>query len=190
MDIISFVTLIIKLIKIFTDNLYRIWNTSPLELFDNYVRFNQPVIIEDSHTIWNDTNEIFEFLQSNEDLTSSKPCDHLTNIVSNKSPKLNEILDLVITDNRKKDVSWFLSFRNCEFIAVKASRLLWPKPDYLPLHLKPFSSSWLILIDNYRFRKSKQLNLNGLIVMVQLVGVLDVRLEPKNHCQNECDGKL
>lgn len=175
----------------FSDNLFRIWNTSPTDLFDNYVRFNQPVIIEDSHSIWNDTNDIFEFLQNNMDLSNSKPCDHLTNIVSNKSPKLNEILDLVISDDRKEDdAAWFLSFRNCEFSALKASRLLWPKPNYLPLHLKPFSSSWLIITDNYIFSKGKKLYLNGLIVLLQMVGVLNVQLEAKGMCNNECGGKL
>lgn len=79
---------------------------------------------------------------------------------------------------------WFLQLRNCQFRAVKSSRQFIKRPYYYPVHLEPYYSSWLIMGHNYRHRQQQEIYLQGLIILQQLWGAMDVSLKPKTPCDN------
>lgn len=87
-----------------------------------------------------------------------------------------------------ESTGWFIAFRFCDFVAVKGSRRLWSKPDFLPMHFKPFSTSWIMMSDQYRSATPKSVLVKGIVMVTQLSGTIEIIVEPKEekcevHCQ-------
>lgn len=126
--------------------------------------------MKQSHRIWS-TNEIGEFLLETPHLANSRPCDVQTNvhIAHTAAPQLNRIFDQLVPPLSDARDGWFIALRNCDFAATKASRPLWPRPPFVPLHMRPFHTSWLIVAaGRYRARDAKPLALRGLVAVAQL----------------------
>lgn len=151
-------------------------------IYNNYLIRGLPVIIEQSHPKW-DSNNFTDYLFKQDKLIDSNPCEMQSNLIFNKYSSLEEMLELSV--RAKDNDSWFFYFQNCDFEAVKASRLLMDKPKYLSFHLDPFQASW-ILMSQYYESQWKKLKVRGLILVMQLQGDGEFRLEAQEPCDEYC----
>nr|XP_019531632.2 uncharacterized protein LOC109403282 [Aedes albopictus] len=161
-------------------------------LNEHHLLRSLPVIISDSHDTWNKTDweNLTGFVESIEPLLLARPCNVQTNLIfgihSSKTSE-NTMADLYdMLPNVRKNESWFLHFRNCQLKTVKRTRLLFEKPYFYPAHLEMPYTTWILMSNNYRTTASKELNLNGLIVLRQLKGVIRVTLRAKAKCDQVC----
>lgn len=165
-------------------------NISFVELERGFLRRSIPLIVTNSHLPWRQMipgMDFIEFLNSLPDLKASKPCNVLSNLLSN--PRSAEQL-LKQLEYLQQDEKWFFHFRNCDFDAIKASRAIIPfeaRPQYLSQHLPPFRSSWILASRNYDMKAAKRLNLRRLAVVVQLSGELTGTLGPHEVCAESCN---
>lgn len=128
--------------------------------------------------------EIANFLLDTPNLANSVPCDIQTNIHTSRSAPLNRIFEHTI-DRLNSTSKWFFAFRNCDFAATKSSRPLWPRPSFIPLHLRPFHTSWIIVASGYPGVDLKPLEIRGLVAVAQLSGRRVFRLLSAG---SDCDG--
>lgn len=149
------------------------------------MRHNQPIVMTDVHSEW-DPQNFTDFLLETFELANTIPCDLQSNVLVSRSTTLNGLLKL--TNNPIVDSpGWFLTFRICDFLALKGSRLLWNKPVFFPLHFRPFVTSWIMMSDQYRSSAPKPVLVNGLVTVAQLSGAIDIILQPKNEkCSEHC----
>lgn len=130
------------------------------------------------------------FVESIEPLILSRPCNVQTNLIfgihSSKKSKntMADLYDMLL--NVHKNDSWFLHFRNCEHKTIKITRLLFGKPYFYPAHLEMPYTTWIIMSNNYRKISPRDLNLDGLIVVMQLKGSIRVTLRAKAKCDQIC----
>lgn len=136
--------------------------------FERFVRFHQPFVVQKSHPIWS-KRDFSNFLLETSHLVNSIPCDVQTNILTASSTSLNRIFDQTIA-NLQSNSQWFLAFRNCDFAATKSTRPLWPRPSFVPLHLRPHHTNWLVIASEYPAVDLKTLELRGLVMVAQLTG--------------------
>lgn len=161
------------------------WDISYSTLKSNYINRGHPVLIEDRQLQSEDSNlnGYIEHMKNLTDLVDSNPCNLQTNLVTGMQYRnLNEIFELI----ESSWDGWFLHYRNCDFSAVKASRALHKQPAFLTTHLKPFSSSWILVSNSYKTSKPKKLLVKHLVVVKQIVGSLDVVIAPKTECKDFC----
>lgn len=151
-------------------------------LYERYLIRGLPVIIEQSHPTW-EFHNFTENLFKHNDLIESNPCDIQSNLMFGKYSTLEDILDLSYRSHEND--SWFLHFQNCDFEAVKKSRLIIEKPKYLSFHLEPFQVSWILMSQFYE-SKWKKLKVTGLILIMQLQGDGEFLLEAKEPCNQFC----
>ncbi|XP_065369974.1 uncharacterized protein LOC135962137 [Calliphora vicina] len=156
-------------------------NTSFTFLESTYLERSYPVIVTDSHDVMSLSDiyhlifsKSFEFLKSN-------PCDVSTNLMLNKRFDIEIALHKAWNFHHSSD-KWFLQLRNCQFKAVKSSRNFIKRPYFYPVHLEPYYSSWLIISRNYSYKYQQEIFLQGLIVVQQLWGSMDLSLNAKEPC--------
>lgn len=175
-------------------------------LQSNYLWRYHPVIIVDSHSNWlaiHNGLDFIEFMNALPDLMRSEPCNVASNLLA-KSATVQKIIRQA--ERFMSHEEWFFHFRNCESDAIKASRIIVPyhrRPYYLPNHLPPFRSSWILASHQYETastfdsRKSnanfdpkmhamKQLNVRDLVIVMQLQGEIIGRLEVNTVCADYC----
>lgn len=161
------------------------------ELRDRFLHRSRPFVVLDSHESWMSAHEQEPLLLSILSLVENDPC----NLQSNIQPSFGGIgnaftgllMDNIETDD-DDDSGWFLHFQNCHFASVKESRVLWPKPAFLSRTLSPFYSSWILISQNYAENTAaKSLDLQGMIVIAQLLGHLKVHLKPRSSCRDDCE---
>lgn len=121
-------------------------------------------------------NKSLDFLKSN-------PCDVTTNLM------LNKFFDIELALRKAWNLygpsdKWFLQLRNCQFKAVKSSRNFIKRPYYYPTHLEPFYSSWLLMAHNYKQKLQQEIYLQGLVIVQQLWGAIELSLSAKEPCLN------
>lgn len=148
-----------------------------------FLNRGHPVVIEEPQFVSEHSNihDYVAILQNDTNLVNSNPCNLQTNLITGAQFKsLNALLDLMINSTD----GWFLHFRNCDFDAVKASRGLEQQPYFLKSLLKPFSSSWIIMSNRYLVKKPRKLLLKNLVVVKQIVGSIDVLIEPRTGCKD------
>lgn len=163
------------------------------DVLQNFYLFRDlPVIIKDSHRPWpnrdNVPDDFIEFLERNEKLMNSIPCNVASNLfqTQNRAPKLRGLfrqIDLHVSSE------WFLHFRNCDFDAVKASRTIMPykiRPRIISPHLPPYRSSWILLSENYDMSNAKQLMVKDTVFVFQLSGRTIGELKAVGDCHNVC----
>lgn len=124
----------------------------------------------------------------------SSPCDVQSNVRFGNQPTIGQIVEYTLDRNGNESsyAAWHVAYRNCAADATKSSRLLWPRPAWIPLHLRPYHTSWLILstIGSYDARESidlKKLNIGGLAAVTQLLGERLVQLSPKYGAECEIE---
>ncbi|XP_037050322.1 uncharacterized protein LOC119084447 [Bradysia coprophila] len=155
------------------------------KLKSNYIDRGYPVVIEDHQPHSEDGNlyGYIERIKNLTDLIDSNPCNLQTNLVTGLHYRnLNDIFELI---ESSRD-GWFLHYRNCDFSAVKASRALHVQPPFLISHLKPFSSSWILISSIYKTSKPKKLLVKHLVVVKQIIGSTYVLIAPKVECKEFC----
>lgn len=98
-------------------------------------------------------------------------------------------LEEIVTRITNNDIpSWFVHFQNCDIRAVKAFRVLAPRPYFLSPHIPPSHFNWLLLSRNYDTHRYKYLELDiGLVIMSQLKGKNYIQLKPRSPCENDCN---
>lgn len=184
-----------------TVNIDRQSNISFGRLQSNYIWRNHPVIISESHPNWLDIHDgidFIAFIKTLPDLMTSEPCNVASNLLA-KSEKLQKIIRQ--TERLESQEKWFFHFRNCQFKSVKASRVIIPynrRPSYLPSHLPPFRSSWILVSHQYEIASKsgtafefeigtmKQLNVRDLVMVMQLQGEIYGRLAVNTVCTDHC----
>lgn len=129
---------------------------------------------------------------------TAEPCNIATNLLA-KCTTVQKIIRQA--ERLKAHGKWFFHFRNCQFESVKASRAIIPhyrRPYYLPNHLPPFLSSWILVSHQYDMasasgndsvlenRTVKQLNVRDLVIVMQLQGEINGRLEVNAVCTDHC----
>lgn len=164
----------------------------------NYLWRNHPIIIIDSHRNWHHIHngvDIIEFMKTLPDLMASEPCNIASNLLA-KGTTVRKIIKQV--ERLKSNEKWFFHFRNCHFDSVKSSRLIIPyhrRPYYMPSHLPPFRSSWILVSHQYEmartetdteFRTMKHLNVRDLVIVMQLQGEINGRLTVTTACTDYC----
>ncbi|XP_067633331.1 uncharacterized protein [Eurosta solidaginis] len=155
-------------------------------LESTYLERGLPVIVTDSHQTRSLHKFLDEIYTAPADFLESSPCDISTNLMLKKMFNLELALEKIKNAPADASSKWFLQFRNCQRRAVKASRHFVTRPYYYPLHLEPFYSSWVLMSQNYANEKFREIYLQGLIFVQQLYGHFDVRLRPKQPCQDIC----
>lgn len=157
-------------------------------VFESYINYNQPFIIEGSHSI-REPADFFRQLKNTTELSNTVPCDLQSNILVNRGAKLNELLDVILDAETIPSQSdgWFVSFRNCLLSSLKASRLLLQGPNYIPTYLKPFSASWILISQEYKAINWKRILLEDLVIAHQISGAQSVSLTARDsQCTLEC----
>lgn len=163
-------------------------NVSYSMLESEYLERGLPVIVTDCQVEMDLENLLQRILDKAPQLLSSEPCDVSSNLLLrhlfNLDVALEKIRDIQASTSAPSS-AWHLQFRNCETRSVKASRLYAAKPYYYPNHLEPYYSSWLLMANNMR-RPQEEIYLRGLIFVQQLSGHFELRLSPKNPCNDIC----
>ncbi|XP_013104730.2 uncharacterized protein LOC106085178 [Stomoxys calcitrans] len=154
-------------------------------LENTYLEKGLPVVITDSHDAQNPYDLFQTIFDNSYAFLQSSHCDVSTNLIIRKFFEAQIVLRKAwkLLDTPDK---WFIQLRNCQFAAVKSSRLFIKRPYYYPLHLEPFYSSWLIISNNYSHRQYQEILLQGLIIVQQLSGSNNLRLIPKTACEELC----
>ncbi|GBP54357.1 hypothetical protein EVAR_50769_1 [Eumeta japonica] len=164
----------------------RISSTSYNEVFNQHLIRGAPVIVTDANRDWHFTDlNLTQFLRKDERLLDSVPCRLLTNIRIGQQPMdLEEIVARITSINIP---NWFVHFQNCDIKAVKAFRILAPRPYFLSPHIPPSHFNWLLISNRYDTHRYKYLELDlGLIIMSQLKGKTIIQLKPRSPCEDEC----
>lgn len=125
---------------------------------------------------------------------AAEPCNVASNLLAKSATTVRQIIRQ--TEQMAPHEKWFFHFRNCQFESVKASRGIIPyhqRPHYLPNHLPPFRSSWILVSHQYekksaheRIHEMKQLNVRDSVVVMQLQGEIHGRLEVNALCSEPC----
>lgn len=172
----------------FVAQIERVPSISFEKLQSKFLRRHRPVIVSNSHREWSTMHEsidFMDFLASNNDLKSSRPCNFKSNFLR-KAKSVSQIFQRI----DELDDDWFTHFCNCDFDAVKASRSIIPieyRPQYLSNHLPPFQSSWILMSQNYTMKKSKRIDARNLVVALQLAGEISGYLQVEEYCQSDCN---
>lgn len=151
-------------------------------MYDKYLIRGIPVIYENSHPIWS-SNNFTDHLLTLDKLIESNPCEIQSNLIFGKFSNIEELL--LLTKNFNDYHNWFVHFQNCDLDAVKTSRLIIKRPNYLAYHMEPSHSNW-ILMSQYYESTWKNLYVKGLILVMQLKGEIELLLESKNPCFEIC----
>ncbi|XP_030387059.1 uncharacterized protein LOC115633727 [Scaptodrosophila lebanonensis] len=163
------------------ENIPTLSNVSYSIVESQFLERGLPVIITDAQ-VQSSLDDVLELIQHKAPaLLASKPCDVSTNLLLQKLFNIDAAIQKIRTLHEPK--AWHLQFRNCEFKAVKASRLYVHRPYYYPVHLEPYYSSWLLMAHKSE-RPQSNIYLRGLIFVQQLSGHFDVRLRPKHPCDD------
>lgn len=181
------------MISIFSVDIDRISETSYSTLQNIYLSRAHPVIITDSHDAWpnqlNVPENFIEFLLELPDLKYSIPCNIGTNLMQVRNVNAPKLQYLLRQTSKIAKKGWFLHFRNCDFNAVKSSRLIFPhknRPYFISSHLPPFHTSWIILSQHYEISTEKRLPVKDLVIVFQLSGTLTGRLGVHSDCKEFC----
>lgn len=150
-----------------------------------YLERGWPVIVTDSHQPRSLDTLLKQIYNAPLEFLESDPCDVSTNLMLKKLFNLESALEK-IKNTTPTNNKWFLQLRNCQRRVVKASRHFVTRPYYYPLHLEPFYSSWVLLSQNYANEQLREIYLYGLVFVQQLSGHFDIRLRPKQPCQERC----
>ncbi|KAM7346138.1 uncharacterized protein ACRADG_012119 [Cochliomyia hominivorax] len=158
-------------------------NTSFGFLESNYLERSYPVIIADSHNPMSPSDFYHLIFNKSFDFLHSQPCDVSSNLM------LNKFFDTEIALRKAWNLhyatdKWFLQLRNCQFKAVKSSRNFIKRSYYYPKHLEPFYSSWILMSHNYSHKYDQEIYIQGLIIVQQLWGSMDLKLNAKEPCTN------
>lgn len=170
--------------------------------FEHYVRFNQPIVVQPATTTtnWTAARIRHNLLRADAALVDSAPCDLLSNVRFGVAPRLRHIVEHTLASAEHRTTgdggggsptSWYVSYRNCATGATKASRTLWPRAAWIPLHLRPYAASWLVMSTARASGPAsvvlRPLRVRGLAVLAQLVGERAVRLSPNaDDCEPTC----
>lgn len=169
----------------------RIMNISNEILQTVYIARDNPVIISDSHEPWqtqissHHIDSFIHFLQAMPYLPNAIPCNTLTNLHSS-TVKIKHLLNRI---ERGILNEWILQIRLCDFESVKATRSIFRighRPYYIPSYWPPFKSSWLLLSHQYEMSTMNQLPVDGVVIVLQLKGTLNGRLEVRAPCVERC----
>jgi hypothetical protein len=155
-------------------------------LNENYLLRGLPIIITDTIRSQTDHMDVAAFMTSRKKLMRSQPCELQTSLMISQYGERKLKILFEIMQKTKWEDKYFLHFRNCEFDAVKETRLLTKRPYFYPAHLEPAYSSWILVSQNYENRKSKELNFKGLIIVLQLENTLLIQLSPIADCEEQC----
>lgn len=168
-----------------SEEIHHDWDISYSDLKSTYLNRGHPVVLEE-HPLTSRHSSLYDYMESVKNLThliNSNPCNLQTSLVTGSHfTSLNALFELTT----KTFDGWFLHFRNCDFDAVKASRALEEQPYFLASHLKPFSSSWILMSNSYKVIKPKKLLVKHLVVVKQIIGSIDVLIAPKTSCKDSC----
>ncbi|KAH8297094.1 hypothetical protein KR044_004847 [Drosophila immigrans] len=170
------------------DTIPTVSNVSYSMLESQYLERGLPVIVTDCQ-VQQDLDSLLQRMQlaAAPQLQSSQPCDVSSNLLLRHLFNIAWALEKIQGFQAiASPMAWHLQFRNCETKSVKASRLYAPRPYYYPHHLEPFYSSWLLMAHNTR-RPLQNIYVRGLIFVQQLSGHFELRLRPKQPCdENIC----
>lgn len=158
-------------------------NIDPELLSDVYLDINVPVLLSDGLKSWPvyDMVNLTQIILTNDILSKSYPCELSTNMLSS-TRDVSQILKRTYKFNK-----WFLHFQNCEMDAVKAFRVLTPRPQFLKPEISPIQYSWLLMSKNYKFPDYKTITLKEKITVIgQIIGSNYVRLIPRKNCYKKC----
>lgn len=142
-----------------------------------------PVIITDSHNPISPTDFYHLIFNKSFDFLKSVPCDVSSNLMLNKFFDIDIALRKAWNLHHTSD-KWFLQLRNCQFKAVKSARNFIKRPYYYPVHLEPYYSSWILMSHNYSHKQQQEIYVQGLIIVQQLWGSMDLSLNAKEPCTN------
>lgn len=166
----------------FADSIQRTWNTDYTFINEEFLERGLPVILINSHPPWPEDN-FTQHLLTLEPLMESSPCEMSSNLIVRRLANLHELIERV---QKVDEQSWFIHFRNCDFPAVKASRLIASRPGFFSPHLEPAYSSWVLMSRNYDYPAPKDLTLEGIVLVRQLLGRGVFRLSSRGKCLEEC----
>ncbi|GAB0093014.1 uncharacterized protein DMENIID0001_080660 [Sergentomyia squamirostris] len=162
------------------DSITRTWKTD-YSYLEDFIERGLPVVLMNAHEGWPEDN-FTEHLLTLEPLLESIPCLMISNLIVRQT-SVQELIERV---QRVEESSWFVHFRNCEFPAVKVTRLIAPRPHFFPPHLEPAYSSWIIMSHRYDHPEFKELILQGIILVRQMQGRGKFQLSGRGECLKEC----
>lgn len=155
------------------------------EISNSHLERGLPIIIANASNIM-ELDELFEIvLKTPTDFLKSQPCDVFTNLMLNSFFNMDAVFHKAQSWLSTKD-RWFLQLRNCQVDAIKSARRLIQKPYYYPRYLAPSYSTWILLSHNFQNDDFRHIYLSGLIIIQQLLGYLDIELQPKSPCNDKC----
>lgn len=161
-------------------------DTSSIMIERKYLKRHRPIIIEPIiyHTTSIDSKNFIDRFMLILDTLDAGYCNIQSNYFAKNTANLHELMASI--NNTDETDGFFIHFRNCNFNSVKASRIFWKKPNYLLLHLSPFYSSWILISKNYQFKRAKYLDVQGMILVNQISGKLEISLQPRKPCDVDC----
>ncbi|KAG5680538.1 hypothetical protein PVAND_010040 [Polypedilum vanderplanki] len=163
-------------------------------IHDKYLIRGLPVIVSDTikapnQSDKNNNNESLSSFIDNiftnmSDMITAKACNLETNLMMSKYATLDKVLEVILKTVEQND-KFFVSFRNCKFKAVKASRLIMKKPYFYPTNLQAPYTTWLLMSQHYE-NYQNELEVYGLVIVTQMKGSLKVSLKIKKTCESLC----
>lgn len=128
-------------------------------------------------------DKFIEQIKNQSILIQSRICNYASNLLYQYPKTLKEAIDVIPII----ETEWFLQWRNCDFNAMKQTRLLWTKPKFWSSNFEPFHDSWILLAVNMKLNYRKFNLLDEQIVTVhQLNGNLAIELRAKGNCNLIC----
>ncbi|XP_017150220.1 uncharacterized protein LOC108160615 [Drosophila miranda] len=158
-------------------------NVSYSMLESQFLERGLPVIVTDIDLTTDLDSLLWLIDDKAPEVISSEACDVSSNLLLRKLFSVDAALQKIRSLQAQPSTAWHLQLRNCQWRAVKASRLFLERPYFYPLHLEPYYSSWL-LISHQQWRPQAEIDVRGLVFIQQLSGHFELELRPKEPCDD------
>eukprot|EP00062_Callorhinchus_milii_P024069 gi/632983585/ref/XP_007908720.1/ PREDICTED: uncharacterized protein LOC103189948 [Callorhinchus milii] len=172
----------------------RLQNADAVDVLQNYLRQNRPLVIVDGMTGWAARSDfsvesLTQLYSEHLVLQSSTVCSYWA---SENSPEHSPASFLQHV-HRQTLTQWTLQWKNCNKAAAKVIRTFYQRPYFLPPMVELAESNWLLMASRAEgsgmeggFVKVDDHDGDLLLWIAQVQGVFEVQLLPRDACADTC----
>ncbi|KAH9492908.1 hypothetical protein Btru_032585 [Bulinus truncatus] len=166
------------------DKVKKLQDVDGIQLFEEYIHTDIPVIITDGANDWMKSKNISiaklaEMYQGQ--LSQFDICGSSSNF---KNLDHRQLFKLFVS---KKIDRFYANWINCHQAAAKAFRALYQRPYFLPPSVSLLPVSWVSISSNYSSKLFKKVDMNyELTLYIQVKGQSKIRLQLEDTCYDVC----
>ncbi|CAH1800506.1 unnamed protein product [Owenia fusiformis] len=171
-----------------TTSLTREENISQVEMTENFLKRDIPLIVTDAMSDWPARENfslkyLHELHKNDPKLRDASPCDFTTNL---KIPNGNHraFLKKAASGNIN---NYYAHWSNCDKQAAKVLRQFYKRPYFIPPMVEFRYSNWLFVSNKFTGKRFKPLSIGSAVGVMSVVkGQFDIKLLPRPPCNETC----